>query len=1583
MKTENPIHLLKGLKYLDCINLEDSLTRSQNKTTLNFRTDFFIDLSQVRFVELSAVAQLLLIIEKYLKSKSNIYVAVPTISLIEKEKKSDSYSQDLKLTLLGSRKKSNSFLKTIGFINALRDISKIHAIDIYITEQYNFQKEFDINIFKEAFEVVFEKSDVEYTNYKYVFPLEWINCKNPSDYFLTIEKRLDKILENKERGIDSIDVKGIKNVVFSELTKNVKEHSDSIYALFTIGLIKSQYLFQPSQNSKPNPIELEYVSWLKENSIPSQIEIYFGDSGTGILTNNFINKYKYDIDGTILNNEERLKLSFQKWTTLKNDEERRGTKGLYRIQRIVNKYNGLFHITTSYHNGGYRKGGLTEEEWVYRKSNFDFGGTFIQIKLCPYSDVKEFRYVLKDRNSKKRWKTVQYNPRVSRDFIFQFKKDVKTNDNLLIILNLNELTDDQSCSLLENNLAEFSYYSHPCAVVLYILSNLKNDTIQTIVESVNVRIINETGNEVFQEFAHFDAEEVYDPVLVIGDKNETFWFGGNQNLISLLNESYIKHITKPRLSELNEYIHLETELKIRIRLHLENDNKLVNVDKDEYFNFNFTNIDKFFEKEIIRQFGNRNKQHDIFCTPKLEVVENWIEIKELLANNEYGYALTLYLKYRDYVANEIHNLDRNNLFILIDHKQQKELAKAFANLLGVKARNIKNIHEDVNAEIPKRIKLFPEKSKVIVLTTIISSSETTRRLVKYIKRDSAIPDVILCLCNYRKNSITELETWNDKTKIYSIFRKYDSEQTKIIKDNAYYKSKENDLKLNLRLKSPQLEDETNFPIFKIEGDLRDLVVENKIMHYNHIGIYRDRHFTFYLDKTKLLNVESFIWRRISQVINDWKKINDISNFTLYLPKSILPTNNSTSRFLEFLKSLTKRIKTLDEATNISAESNVVYFDFGMMTGKAVNNVITKCTEADNLFICILFNQLKSNDLVFYRRIKTLNNQELFTNLKPKPTNFKIEYLYELPLSYFNSETCPICEHIRALEFYKLNIEYMFKFSEDRQHKLKLIDAEEIQVAEYPYDFYFSTDDIEHELSSELIMKMYEFKILIEKAETSTQQRIYVYDYIFRIYNNISEFINDCNSELFALLYFLSHEINWLQKEPLVFKDLRVLLGDISHKIAIISRDDLSAILKLSNQEKTTSDKLSIRYKYAAISLLRSTNKLLFCKSISQIILSSRGSNDTSNNIIQNTLYHIASLFKNKYNKSKEYFDNIKKGLLEVSSDGLPLNINQKLAIQKIYLINQTKIKEIEFNDAHLDHIYIRNLSDELNLIYQEHHPKPIEYFHKIYLNRYLTIFTEYEKVKEKARNYPTLLEVKTKLVSYWKSTLEFLNNSIFFYLNKLEGVRNSQFFRNYFSNSLNLQDLYQITDRFTELIYLIEDDLNNYNLYIKEYDSLYEKINSFFIKNKGHLGETQDSKIINFISCFPTNLSDAIDASFPISIFPKRVFTSELNCNVFYPNNEFSLHLDLVRNNIEVKKNMTVKLSDIDLKFNLLHLEKNQVELCIMYDSTDKFNKPESKSGSLSNWKKEAEFFQASISYELPKTDNKYFTLKIKLLKYE
>ena len=1594
MNTDKLIHIFKGLKFLNNINLEEKLISDSKNKTL-FDNDYFIDLSQILFAELGAITHLVLIIENYLKNKkSNVYVALPTFTLTEKEKNSKSYSDETKLDLLKKRKKVNNFLKTVGFVSVIREISKTHDNEALLTEEYQFEAEFKREVFENAFSVIFETKSIENFDYKFILPLEWLDCNKGINDFTKIEERIDKILGNKDRGLDIIDVQGIKNVVLSELIKNVNEHAGVKYALFTIGLINSNSF----NKDYINPVEVEYINWIKEESIKSLVEIYFGDTGNGILTNEF--ETQYFKERIIIDKEEQLKWAFEKWSTRKNGELRRGTKGIYRIQRIVNKYNGIFHIRTGLYDGGFSKGGLIEEEWKCKKTKYSFEGTFIQIKLCPYSEAKEFRFTLK-RNIKKKWKTVQYNPKLNGEFIDVFKNEIRNCSNLLIVLNFKEISDLDAKALLENNLSEISFYSHPCAVVVYILSNLRNDTLQTLVESTNEFIIRKTRDYIIQEIVHKDAEEIYDPVLVIGDDNKAFWYGGNQYLIGLLNESLEKPTTDLKLSNLDIYKYLDNDIQSRIRLHLENDNKLVNVDKDERLAFNFTNIDTFFRNEILKKINETKSDKTLkYCSPKLEIVDSWLNIKDLIENNEYGYALTLYLKFKKFIetqSNLKHSTAfdstevKNNLFLLIDHNQQRKLAVAFAGLYGIKNKNIKCVSDDINPNIPRRTKLFPVNSGVIILTTIISSSETVRRLVKYVKRDLANPIVIICLCNNRRYNITKLETWDKETSILSINQKYNSEEAKYERNSDYFKEKYNTLYKSSCFVGPDYSFEKKLehkePSYELESGLRQHIIDKKAFHYNHIGIYRDRHFTFYLDKEKVLKGKSVLWEKIDESIKTWKKENKINDFVIYLPKTIFNTKGTP--FLNFLYSLSKNVCIVTNEIDVINNNNVVYFDFGIISGKSINNIIVKCKQVSNLLFCILFDQSNNNNnLDFYQRINSLNNE--FIKVLSKPTNFKFEYIYKLSLGYFTSETCPICEHIAALDKYKLNIEYMYHFSEDRQARLKLIESDEVIHAEFPYDFYYNFEYQDHEISSEIVMIMFEFKTLLEKAETNTQYRIEVFKSIYEIYSDIDLYLLNCNSKLYAVIYFLSFEVNWLQKEPLIFRDFRVMLSEIAFRISTTSLTELSEKFSKSNTSYTTPTKLATRYKYSAVSLLRSTNKLKFCESISQILISAYDGESLSNNLAQNTFYHLVSLLQNEYNNSKKYFEAIEKQLDEFSNNTFKLSIAQKVTLEKIDNLNKQALKKLEIQSVNSDMELIKLLKKEKENHYDsKHHPQPEYALGNLKLNNFSNVgLNDIVVNKNDSPFYPLFEQKVSNTLTDWRCVSYFIESTILPYTMKFsdELIRsytfNSTYFLNEILNIIKNNEKNSLIEEFSLMINKISIDPLYYFSVNQRYNHLHNIIFSKIIK--------EESQFFDFLSQFPSDLIDIINIKFKVSFPLLKIVNSCTSTKVFYPKIKLLEDFHLIIQNIHRRLNDNKKTEKyvnkiydkVQFYIDIIP-DETYIIMNVVYDSTDEKNEDKPREGGLTDIKAELNKFGGDMIFNTHTNENGFFCLKFKYLKYE
>lgn len=1600
-------HFLDGLIYLDTINLEEKLKESPSVTM--FADNLFFDLSKCRFAELGALAQLILTIESYIKSNHTIFIALPSVKPTTNQLKTERNLERVEDSL-EKQKSATNFIKKTGFVSVLQKISKEYKAEIYFTEEFDYKEKgtkINIDSFTDTFSVVYDEIIINEENYKCLFPFKLIDTEKDNflDTISEFEKALEKVLENEKLGIDNFDVKVIKNVIIPELIKNVKYHSGTKYAIFTVGLISTksifytdnydEYLLKSGAKRKINSIEYSHIKKIKEYKIESQVEIYFGDCGKGIISDEFKSKVSTDFKRKITEPEELLRIAFDRWSTIQDNEPRRGTKGLYRLKRVVDKYKGIIHIKTSNSNGGFFNG-----QFEYRELISSFKGTLINIRLNSQRENKSFKI-----SNLRQLKTI---PWVSEKIIIDdnlkwkeiAKEKVLTGKNLLLIADISSIDLSLQNKLFEEFLYEISFLSHPSAIVIYLINkeeNIDSDSIETFVDSVRRRITEVNKDSLSPDSDEPEQEEIHDPVLVIANNNQTFWYGGSEKLIAILNESFLnlQENKSFKISELNSYKELVNREQQEIRNYLETDNNLVVLGNNEMIEFNFYGIEKHYENKI-KNFTPRLNNKDI-CTSKLSIVRSWIDINELIQDDEFGFALCLYIKFHRYY-DKIGILNKNKTFVLIDSSIQLNLAKKFNELIGIKNKNIRNIEDEIDYSMPKRTKLFNDKSYVIFLTTIVSSSETIRRLVKYAKRDKAIPEVILCLMNSRTRKINKLETWNETTNIISIYQKNENESDDIEKNDEYFINKTKDLENPEIIINPQYIVETEKEVKRqlfIEEQLLSYLKQNKFLHYNHFGNYNRRHFTFYLDKLRIMDSihsTAFMFEKLTNTIANWKAKNKIDKFTLYINKSLV---NHKSSFELFLKSISIiNYKFINVEQNNIYDKNSIYFDFGILTGDSINNLINKVEEVDNLLICILFNQSVNTNADIYKRIDKLKfsrDKELIpdeTKVKIKEVKFQIEYLFNLPLSFFNSETCPICEHRRALDYYKLDNPYFKEFIDDRSERLKQNSSDEINDLEYPVDFYFSEKENEkqQELSNVIIFQMYELKILLENASFLTKFRIELYKYLFSLYINIENEIKNQESKIYSLIYYLAHEINWLQREPFVFRDFRILLSKIAYKVATIDINQLISHFERKELNKIPHKNLATRYKYSAISLLRSSDKLLFCQSIYEIVASSERDNRFSDNLLQNTLYHISSFFKNSYNKSEVYFFYISNNLEKILQE-LNISDDQKKSIHNI--INENKKSRLKTYTVKKEPKDFRFLKDEWSEIYfaTPGHPITYEYFKDLNIS----------KVKTLLDNEDYLSTLYKTLEENWKNLKMYLMN---LYIEKFENnfdlLKSSSYFKQKFETTLESSFVWrEKIDRIDTIISEFLLDSKSYEKNEKEYNEILEKFREVFIQKKGLSDFADNSKLLYLLDDFPSNITEYVNNVF--FEFPNKSFyylknirsNEKLNINlneefyVYYPKSLILKYLELIKQNLVNRLNAGKIKEDVNLKFEINTSEKNYLNMTIKYDCTDENTGIIKNDGALNGWFKSLQEFGGSLEFDTPKVNCNYFIIKLKFLRYE
>jgi len=190
------------------------------------------------------------------------------------------------------------------------------------------------------------------------------------------------------RGLELADADTLTNVILYELLDNVWKHAESTtWALVAAWARPST---APPKASEHVEAERGYLSWLAQRQTPT-LEIVLGDSGKGIVETLAEHYERAITSGGAPLNEERsraasvLLWAFDRWSSSKNERGERGTRGLYRVDRIVKKYQGLVTLRCENKLVGWDHGGMSyDKEEVEEKRLPSIPGTIIHLWLPPH-----------------------------------------------------------------------------------------------------------------------------------------------------------------------------------------------------------------------------------------------------------------------------------------------------------------------------------------------------------------------------------------------------------------------------------------------------------------------------------------------------------------------------------------------------------------------------------------------------------------------------------------------------------------------------------------------------------------------------------------------------------------------------------------------------------------------------------------------------------------------------------------------------------------------------------------------------------------------------------------------------------------------------------------------------------------------------------------------------------------------------------------------------------------------------------------------------------------------------------------------
>ena len=167
-----------------------------------------------------------------------------------------------------------------------------------------------------------------------------------------------------------------------------------------------------------------------------------------------------------------------------------------------------------------------------------------------------------------------------------------------------------------------------------------------------------------------------------------------------------------------------------------------------------------------------------------------------------------------------------------------------------------------------------------------------------------------------------------------------------------------------------------------------------------------------------------------------------------------------------------------------------------------------------------------------------------------------------------------------------------------------------------------------------------------------------------------------------------------------------------------------------------------------------------------------------------------------------------------------LSIEQLLTISKIRTSNKRIIKKLELSNTISDCQIIINLKKEIKEHYEGiSHPDPIERFTSLDFSQLEEFIPDLENKKENSIYYDNFKKIQINIVIDWEVVSSYIERVVHVHLEKLsDNIFESEIFKSYYIlddilKSFDEGSLIGDNDKFTELIYMISDDLTNLLIY--------------------------------------------------------------------------------------------------------------------------------------------------------------------------
>ncbi|MDT5121592.1 MAG: hypothetical protein QOC96_1074 [Acidobacteriota bacterium] len=732
--------------------------------------------------------------------------------------------------------------------------------------------------------------DVLPWSFEVVYGLQWIpdprseEGRRIIDHLADIDVLAD-ILSHPTQRVSAADGATLAHVFLKELVENTIDHSGREFAL--IAALRRQRGYNLKEDEVYN-CEKGFAIWCKNYLLT---EVMVGDSGDGIpssLAKEYRRKKPSSperlIEATV--NTRILAWAFDKWSSRSSSDSKRGTRGLYRAERIVRKYDGCITLRSESSYVGIECGSNDPPDFIYEQGLARSPGTVVHVRLPVIPSEK-----IPPRQS---------NPALHRasievvDFYgLDWSRKGETID--LICEQIRRRCEGKSPSRQPHCLiADFGYakierraledllirlveIAHPVALVVANVKAPSRDSAAETIHSIAEQIAPEKGsNEASAELP--EALHVRDAILFQYTDGSFAWVGEPPHITEHLNRLWENETITS--AELANEIPDEIERNELIRQFAEAYHVAHRLDDGGIsLNFNKEDIQEKLQRHIadllrkkIEEGSSRAIRMGKFRTPSLEIVSKYTRVKVLLEEIGLDRATAVLAK----KCAGIEALQQaKSLQLIADWKSSRDVLESFRDNLCEALQFPKGnfILHQINAGDPPDIR---EDSEIIIYTDIILAGDLVSSLISQIVRARKKPTLIATIFDARQEEARGklLTASGLSTKMISI--------TNVdiwVKDPD---DSSEPININPTTHEPEIDDDRGDPDYPITSELlTEMIKQEDALYFDHIVRPSGRHFCFYLDPFKLLGAldtddpfdlsenGSNVISKFEEEINDW------------------------------------------------------------------------------------------------------------------------------------------------------------------------------------------------------------------------------------------------------------------------------------------------------------------------------------------------------------------------------------------------------------------------------------------------------------------------------------------------------------------------------------------------------------------------------------------------------------------------------------------------------------------------------------------------------------------------------------------